>query len=474
MGAPGKEDRMQTIVRVTVVSLVVVGAAASASAMWKGPDEHVPLDRLIANTARRVEASPDDGRAHGLLARLHGLAWAGIRGEVGVESPEEEGGLPSIPIYQPVVRKRSAPTIADADVEHFQQAVFHYRKATRLLPDVALYWLGLGHLLDTGSSYVGRIGSPDGVEAKLALAPERQERLGSLLHDLAAGDAKRREAAARGLREGLEDWGAVLPQFLDGLQGEPREALVGVIAHDWRRHAVAAYTRAFELAREGDLAGDALPSSGPDVISEEAGAALKRLLPEMPQSEARDELLASVKKALGKLGAKPRFITPVIFPLGDDRPLSALVDDDRTVAFDLDGDDVPGLWPWLRPGAGILVWDPEAAGRITSGRRLFGSVTWWMFWADGYEPLAALDDDGDGRLTGSELDGIAVWRDRDADAVSDPGEVVPARAMGVVSIAVGATARSEGVPANPRGIELADGTTRPTYDWTPERRDLRP
>jgi hypothetical protein len=56
------------------------------------------------------------------------------------------------------------------------------------------------------------------------------------------------------------------------------------------------------------------------------------------------------------------------------------------------------------------------------------------------EPLAALDDDGDGRLEGAELDGLAVWR---------------------------ATGLEDGVPANPRGLGLRDGTTRPTCDWTP-------
>jgi hypothetical protein len=122
----------------------------------------------------------------------------------------------------------------------------------------------------------------------------------------------------------------------------------------------------------------------------------------------------------------------------------------------------------VKPGAGILVWDPERTGRITSGRQLFGSATWWIAWDDGFEPLAALDDDGDGLLSGDELDGISVWTDRDGDAVSDPGEVVPAREAGIAALVVRGVTTLEGVPAHPRGIVMRDGSTRPAYDWTVE------
>ena len=51
------------------------------------------------------------------------------------------------------------------------------------------------------------------------------------------------------------------------------------------------------------------------------------------------------------------------------------------------------------------------------GLQLFGSVTWWLFWEDGYAPLAALDDNHDGRLEGAELKGIAIWFDRNGNGV---------------------------------------------------------
>jgi hypothetical protein len=64
---------------------------------------------------------------------------------------------------------------------------------------------------------------------------------------------------------------------------------------------------------------------------------------------------------------------------------------------------------------------------IESGRQLFGSVTWWMFWRDGYQAPAALDDDGNGWLEGNELAGIAIWRDLNGNGVCDPSEIISLR-----------------------------------------------
>jgi hypothetical protein len=161
--------------------------------------------------------------------------------------------------------------------------------------------------------------------------------------------------------------------------------------------------------------------------------------------------------------------SPVIF--GAARTVEDLVDPDprHTVRFDLDGDGRERRWPWLRPTTGILVWDPAHAGRIGSARQLFGFVTWWIFWADGYRALAALDDDGDGALTGAELEGLGVWRDANGNGVSDAGEVEPAReALARVEVrpdGAGTVASSGGVLGNPRGVVTRDGRVLPSFDW---------
>lgn len=154
--------------------------------------------------------------------------------------------------------------------------------------------------------------------------------------------------------------------------------------------------------------------------------------------------------------------TPVIY--GDGDSVEDLIDADRRVSFDIAGDGQPRRWPWVRPTTGVLVWDPSHEGQITSGQQLFGLVTWWIFWSDGYRALAALDDDGDGWLRGDELDGIGVWYDRNGNGISDAGEVLSREQAGIVQIAVRATAGPDGVLTHPRGVVLRDRSFK-SFDW---------
>ena len=80
-----------------------------------------------------------------------------------------------------------------------------------------------------------------------------------------------------------------------------------------------------------------------------------------------------------------------------------------------------------------------------------------MFWRDGFEPLAALDDNRDGKLTGSEIWGIGVWRDANGNGISELGEVVPDEQFGIAEIDV-----------HGGGINLRDGTVLPMFDWIPQ------
>jgi hypothetical protein len=98
---------------------------------------------------------------------------------------------------------------------------------------------------------------------------------------------------------------------------------------------------------------------------------------------------------------------------------------------------------------------------------MFGGVSYWMFWDHGYQALGALDDNADGRIAGRELEGLAIWRDRDVNGRSDRGEVLPVAAWRIVSLsydhAIDATHPDE-IAYSPRGVTFADGTTRPTFD----------
>jgi hypothetical protein len=94
-------------------------------------------------------------------------------------------------------------------------------------------------------------------------------------------------------------------------------------------------------------------------------------------------------------------------------------------------------------------------------------VTFWLFWDNGYEALSSLDDDGDGRLRGGELGGIALWHDRDADGISDSGEIQTLAAHGISAISTTFEldhCHPDRIAWSPRGVTFTDGTTRPTFD----------
>ena len=72
-------------------------------------------------------------------------------------------------------------------------------------------------------------------------------------------------------------------------------------------------------------------------------------------------------------------------------------------------------------------------------------------WRNGYEALDALDDNGDGVLSGAELQGLALWRDANSNGVSDPGEVVPVRDAGLTELQCHPEEHSTGIPFHPAG-----------------------
>jgi hypothetical protein len=236
----------------------------------------------------------------------------------------------------------------------------------------------------------------------------------------------------------------------------------------WNEQALAAYRKAFELAWPTDKARKHYLATPDALVSREAAQGVIRLLEKQQANDEQKQEIQRMADAIQELKEIPMAITPIVFSM-DGRAWGSQVDPARRTGFDLAGDGLEREWPWLKADVGILVWDPKRTGKIESGRQLFGSSTWWMFWENGYEALAALDDDGDGRLAGPELAGIRVWFDRDGDGKSGRGEVVSLATLGISAIGTGGESHSaEDLAAwNPRGIELADGRTLPTWDWRP-------
>ena len=199
-------------------------------------------------------------------------------------------------------------------------------------------------------------------------------------------------------------------------------------------------------------------------LTHEAADYLLELLDSKRDAAEIQDLLAKKKE----MESKPRAITPIAIPLEDDLPLSAIVDPLARVRFDADGSALGGEWTWITPRAGWLVYDWNDRGEITSALQLFGNVTFWLFWRNGYDALGSLDDDGSGRLEGNELRHLAIWRDANGNGRSDAGEVKPLAAHRITALSVdhcisgGSDHRIAAFA--PRGATLADGRTRPTYD----------
>lgn len=228
-----------------------------------------------------------------------------------------------------------------------------------------------------------------------------------------------------------------------------------------KKNAVAAYRKAIEAgwAKEKDKKFG--PLGGHFITQEAAGY----LIPLLDKDGDKAEI-ATLEERIAQLKKLPRPVTPLAIPLEEGLTLEDLLDTQARVAFDADGTGKK-RWTWITPRAGWLVMDAKGAGRIESGLQLFGNVTFWLFWDDGYQALAALDDNGDGELTGAELAGLAIWQDRNGDGVSQPGEVRPLAEHGIVALSCRGEPRSgnpDCVVYSPRGVRFTDGTTRASYD----------
>jgi tetratricopeptide (TPR) repeat protein len=225
-----------------------------------------------------------------------------------------------------------------------------------------------------------------------------------------------------------------------------------------RVEAIAEYRQVVKLALPVEINRSFMRGQEPATI--EAVTRLRALLD--PVSDAKE--FASLEGAVKELGRVGRMITPILIPLGPTSEPS--VSHEPRVVFDADGSGIPRRWTWIRKDAGWLVYDADGRGEITSALQWFGSVTFWLFWNNGYEALAALDDNGDGELHAEELRHLAIWRDANQNGVSEKGEVRSLAGHGIAALSC-LYESGDGVAVaaySRRGVLLGDGSTRPSYD----------
>jgi tetratricopeptide (TPR) repeat protein len=232
--------------------------------------------------------------------------------------------------------------------------------------------------------------------------------------------------------------------------------------------AIAQYRAVVEAAWKREQGTTRAGLGWRSITSEAAGY----LIPLLDQRADNAEI-NTLQNRRHELSKVLRPITPIAIPLADGLTALDIVDDSAAVRFDADGSGVARPWTWIRPSAAWLVHDPRGRGDIRSALQLFGNVTFWLFWPNGYAALGALDDNADGAIAGRELDGLALWRDANRNGVSDAGEVRPVAASRIVSLShrfEHDERHPDEIAWSPLGVTFADGTTRPTFDLVLHRR----
>lgn len=86
-------------------------------------------------------------------------------------------------------------------------------------------------------------------------------------------------------------------------------------------------------------------------------------------------------------------------------------------------------------------------------------------------------DDGNGQIAGRQLDGLALWHDRNVNGRSEPGEVQPVADWDIVALSCAYehdATHADVIAYSPRGVTLRDGVVRPTLDLVRYAPDAAP
>jgi hypothetical protein len=431
-----------------------------SQAMFIATDS-TPVDRLTANVTSYIKENPSDANGYYILGRIQYMAFSNKATGVsmidkGVDNlPEfpvyfdmsgiskvriyneaylsaihelstnrskdqrkfemsEESQNRFLDLYQKKVKEQEESSmknrvnIPDNNqlIQYVKEAIKNFHMAINMDPNNGLYHLGLASLLEQYTHYLEEI--------KLKEMPEE-------LRDIILNNARDIYYIA------------YILSIVDDLKPQ-RKSSLGGFRERVSYEAGNAYIRMTELQK---------------TISDSEKAKVL---------DVHQNIEKGVRQNTG-------IITPIVFSLEEYNSPIELLGQNLQVKYDLAGDGNSELWPWVKPTTGILVWNEDGKGSITSGRQMFGSVTWWLFFNDGYHALDCLDDNRDGALTGNELKGISAWFDVNSNGQSESAEIKSLDELGIVSISVKSTSTENGWPANKTGIKLNNGQTIATYDW---------
>jgi len=405
-----------------LVTIALLTCCSAAKATFVAPTE-APIDRLMKNTTAYLTEHPDNAQAYYTLARIHYLAFAQNSASISAF----DRGVP--------------PTVAP----DWQQSYVRRMRLLKYAEKLALKQMGLSsdkQLSDENvptfeqlrKKYIKQLEQRSSIPGELTQQQLIDHAGKALTNFQKAIELDPKNALYNlGLASLLEQYVEFLRDLHEPNVPEPFRAII-------LDKAIQTYYTAYSLAIKKDLKTKYRPLPGLNVlVSYEAATGYLRLakLQTAPTNQTKSTM-TKLKKSLAKLEniPKSRVVTPIIFSLKDNNCLSDLLAQNSNVSFDLDGDNI------------------------------IETVTWWIFFENGYNALEALDDNRDGQLAGAELKGIEVWVDKNSNAISEPQEVTPIENLPILSIATTPTATDGISPTNPKGLTMTNSRNLPTYDWT--------
>lgn len=128
--------------------------------------------------------------------------------------------------------------------------------------------------------------------------------------------------------------------------------------------------------------------------------------------------------------------------------------------FDFFGNGFPVAMEWVGPNDGLLV-QPKADGTV-DGSCLFGNATGYTH---GYEHLATLDTNLDGKVAGKELAGLSVWQDKNTNAKCEPGELRSVKELKITEFNL----RHKDFKSS----YVMNGKTQAMFDWWPTMFEIK-
>ncbi|MDO8415170.1 MAG: hypothetical protein Q7S87_03040, partial [Agitococcus sp.] len=150
---------------------------------------------------------------------------------------------------------------------------------------------------------------------------------------------------------------------------------------------------------------------------------------------------------LASAQARPR--DPLALDLNRDGVISTIAQND-VLRFDMDATGFAETTAWVGPEDGLLVRDLNGNGSIDSGRELLGDQTLLpngTMATTGFQALAALDSNADGKVDANDLawGSLQVWRDSNSDGFTDEGELLSMADAGVLSVSIAAVTVNQAV-----------------------------